>query len=123
MPFVFVYGTLQRGEVRDDALVQQRLVGAAVTKPRYRLFNVGSFPGLIDAAPGAGRAIQGELYEVSAECLATLDEIEGTAAGLYARRPIALGAPFASLACEAYFYLGDVRRLPDLGDRWPRRRA
>jgi gamma-glutamylcyclotransferase (GGCT)/AIG2-like uncharacterized protein YtfP len=113
---IFVYGTLKRGGCRAGLLVGQRLLGEAETEPRYRMFDCGSYPGLIDAE--AGQSIKGELCAVDAECLRALDLAEGVAEGLYARRPIRLLAPYADEIVEAYFYLPSTAGLPDCGVCW-----
>ena len=92
MPLVFVYGTLKRGDVRSGSLVGAAFLGEAVTEPGYRMYNCGSYPGLI-AVDADGVAIRGEVYDIWPECLARLDDVEGVDEGLYARRPIRLRAP------------------------------
>ncbi|MEZ6067513.1 MAG: gamma-glutamylcyclotransferase family protein [Planctomycetaceae bacterium] len=117
MPRLFVYGTLKRGDVRDRLLAEELFLGAARTRPAYRLHDCGAYPALVDAAP-AGNSILGEVYDVSPHCLSRLDEEEGVPEGLYARRPIELLDPFANQRIEAYFYLPATDDLPDLGDGW-----
>lgn len=71
--FVFVYGTLRRGDVRDINLLSPspRFVGkASVAGTMYHL---GGYPGIL--LGGEGR-ILGEVYEVGAELERVLDEIE-----------------------------------------------
>lgn len=114
--FLFVYGTLMRGGCRAGALVGQRFVGEASTEPRYRMVNCGTYPGLLEASPG--RSIYGEVWEVKADCLPRLDEVEGVHLGLYERRPVWLRHPFADRPVEAYFYLPSTAGMPDCGVRW-----
>lgn len=115
---LFVYGTLKRGEVRAPLLAGQRYVGEVRTAPRYRLFNTGDYPALVEAEPLRlpGRSIVGELWSVDAACLARLDLEEAVDEGLYARREIALvgGAERAI----AYVYLLPVDGMQDCGDVW-----
>lgn len=122
MPLIFVYGTLKRGDVRSGALAGERFLGEVRTRPLYRLYDCGDYPGLMSAPAGSlGTAIAGELYEVSPACLERLDEVEGVAERLYERRQIELdAAPFAE-PVEAYFYLLPVAGLADCGPRWERR--
>jgi len=89
MPQVFVYGTLMRGGCRNTVLVAEKFVRVAQTVPRYRLYDCGSYPGLVESEPGV--AIEGEVWSVSNECLARLDDIECVPDGLYERRLIELG--------------------------------
>lgn len=124
MPLVFVYGTLMRGECRHEALAGQTFVGRATTQPHYRLYNCGSYPALVEVAAGSGNRIEGEVWRISAGCLARLDEIEGVAEGLYERGPVALEvSPVGNQVDEqvvAYFYRQDVSEFEDLGTGWPR---
>ena len=74
---LFVYGTLMRGGVRHWLLADQRFVGEARTLPRYALYDLGTFPGMVRRDGGV--AVSGELYEVAANRLADLDDEEGGA--------------------------------------------
>lgn len=65
---VFVYGSLKQGFALHALLQGQLRVGNAWTEPWYRLFDLGSYPGLVEWPEGL--AIRGEVYEVDTECLA-----------------------------------------------------
>ncbi len=122
MPLIFVYGTLKRGDVRSSALAEAQFVGAARTAPRYRLYDCGEYPALVNAPPGEGGvSIEGEVYEATPECVARLDDVEGVAEQLYERAPIALLPPFSGCTVEAYFYRRPIAGLRELGTRWERR--
>lgn len=71
---VFTYGTLLEGERNHRLLRTARLVGAASTPPKYELRHLGGYPGMVR---GGTRAIAGEIYEVDAATLSTLDRLEG----------------------------------------------
>lgn len=116
MPLVFVYGTLMRGGCRDGALKDQEFIAEATTEPRYRLFDCGSYPGMVDDADGV--AVHGEIWRVSGECLARLDDIEGVDEGLYERREIDIADPTGLKSVEAYLYLLNTEGLSDLEGRW-----
>ena len=74
-PFtLFVYGTLMRGGRNHHALIGQRFLGLARTRPLYALFDLGPYPGLV--RDSTGRAVDGELYEVEVRLLSVLDAIE-----------------------------------------------
>jgi gamma-glutamylcyclotransferase (GGCT)/AIG2-like uncharacterized protein YtfP len=76
-PFLlFVYGTLKRSGCRHGPLARQLYRGQAHTSPRYALYHLGDYPGLVACAL-AGQAVHGELYEVGPELLGWLDETEG----------------------------------------------
>jgi gamma-glutamylcyclotransferase (GGCT)/AIG2-like uncharacterized protein YtfP len=63
--------------------------------------------------------VQGEVYEVDAECLKRLDEAEGVDEGLYARRVIKLQPPFDGFEASAWFWLNKVGGLRDCEASWP----
>lgn len=117
MTFVFVYGTLKRGDTRHRFLDGAHFCGLAVTQPAYRLYRLGKFPGLVESEPGG--CIEGELYRVSDATLAVLDDVEAVADSLFVRRSIRLQAPHAETTAQAYFYLGDVSWRQELTHRWP----
>ena len=114
--WIFVYGTLKRGDCRAWALRGQRFVGEARSRPEYRMYNVGTFPGLVRSS--GGLSIQGELWQVDAACLKILDEVEGLAQGLYTREPITLQPPHDGLDVEAYFYARSTHGMRDCGAVW-----
>jgi gamma-glutamylaminecyclotransferase len=114
---IFVYGSLKRGYALHHLLEGQAFRGPATTCPLYRIFDLGSYPGLVDWPEGF--AVQGELYEVDAECLKRLDEAEGVDEGLYARRVIKLQPPFDIVETVAWFWLNKVGGLRDCGTSWP----
>jgi gamma-glutamylaminecyclotransferase len=113
---LFVYGTLKRGQPRHRFLAGQKFVAATATQPRYRLFNVGEYPALVQHPDG--RSIEGELWDVDEACLRTLDKVEGCDLGLYVRGPIELQAPHDWLVAMTYLYLLPVDGLADCGTRW-----
>jgi gamma-glutamylcyclotransferase (GGCT)/AIG2-like uncharacterized protein YtfP len=73
---LFVYGTLKRDGIRRLVLANQRFLGPARTLPRYALFDLGPYPGLVAAATD-GQIVEGELYEVAENLRPTLDSAEG----------------------------------------------
>lgn len=114
---VFVYGSLKRGYALHSLLQGQPSPGGAVTKPLYRMFDLGSYPGLVEWPEGL--AIRGEVYQVDSECLSRLDAAEGVVERHYARRRILLDAEFQSSDVHAWFWLNAVRDLRDCGSEWP----
>ncbi len=116
MSKLFVYGTLKRGYSRAGALQGEVFLGTAKTQARYRMVNCGSYPGLVEAAEGL--SIEGELWEVRAECFGRLDEIEGVGIGLYRRAKVFLQTPHEREAVETYLYRPSIEGMPDCGTRW-----
>src|SRR5262249_12985986 len=111
---LFVYGTLKRGLSNHRLIADQEFLGEAVTEPRYRVFDLGPFPGLvIDEANGL--AVKGELWAVSDCCLAELDEFEEDA-GAFARGPIAIPGRHG---VHAYFLNQPALPGVQSGSEWP----
>jgi gamma-glutamylcyclotransferase (GGCT)/AIG2-like uncharacterized protein YtfP len=117
---LFLYGTLKRGQCNAFHLAGQQFLGEARTTPRYRLYRIGWFPGLVEVgeeeAAATGRAIEGELWRVDERTLERLDRLEGVEVGEFERRTIELQT---AAAAEAYFYRGEVSRRAEVGPCWP----
>ncbi len=65
-----------------------------------------------------GAAIEGEVWDVDASCLETLDEVEGVDEGLYRRTVVELESPFDAMRVETYLYARSTFGLKDCGSRW-----
>lgn len=104
---------------RNESLASGRFLAEAQTRPQYRLYDCGTYPGLVNDPSGI--AIEGEVWEVSPQCLTHLDLVEGVGEGLYARREVLLEGCTIERPIEAYFYLQDVSNKPRLGRRWVNR--
>jgi len=78
---VFVYGTLKRGHGNNGLLVDYNavFVGEAVTVQPYLMLYAG-IPYVVEYLPYGSiepHPVQGEVYQVSDECLSRLDSLEG----------------------------------------------
>lgn len=113
---IFVYGTLKRGGSNHGYMRGQRFVSEATTAPRYRLYDLGGYPGMV--ADPDGLSIHGEIWEVDAEALARLDELEDIEGGEYVRELIPMLPPNDGLSVEGYRYLFSVTGCRDLGTTW-----
>lgn len=71
--YVFVYGTLRRGEQRDINRLLPAPVWAGFGHVMGMLYDLGSYPGLV---LGVGGEVKGEIYQVTATLEQLLDEIE-----------------------------------------------
>lgn len=71
---VFVYGSLMRGLFNSKLLDGSKLLGKHETDPKFKMFNLGMFPGVTG---GGDTPIKGEVYEVDSETLNSLDILEG----------------------------------------------
>src|SRR5262249_53161627 len=72
---LFLYGTLKRGCRNHHLVAGQEFLGPARTLPRYRLYDSGLYPCLVEDTM-QGCAIAGELWRVEADALERLDEFE-----------------------------------------------
>lgn len=117
MQRIFVYGTLKRGRLNHGFLAGQKFVGEAETQPRYRMFDLGGYPGMVEVKEG-GRCIRGEVWDVDAECLGRLDVLEDVRGGEYARVPIAMESARSFGVVEGYLYLWPVASRPEVGVEW-----
>lgn len=71
---VFVYGTLMRGGFYHHLLETSRFIEEAHTRRAYTLVDLGDYPALLE---GGDTSVAGEIFEVTDEVLASLDELEG----------------------------------------------
>lgn len=118
MTNIFVYGTLKKGECREHVLSGQTLLTLTQTAPLYTLYNLGSYPGLVE---GGDTEVPGELWAIDDECLERLDEIEGVSYGLYRMGEVKLNKVHAVLYGEkvmAYFYCQSTVNAKQIGG-WP----
>ena len=78
--YVFVYGTLRRGESRDINRLQPAPVWVGTAQLPGVLYCLGDYPGmvLLDAAISTtSQLVQGEVYAVTPAIERQLDDIEG----------------------------------------------
>lgn len=113
---LFIYGTLKRGGSNHHYMAGQRFVGAACTESRYRLFDMGGYPGMVHASEGL--SIEGEVWEVDAACRVRLDILEAVDEGEYALESVPLLAPFTNEDVQTYLYRWPVTGMPDIGSCW-----
>lgn len=104
--WLFVYGSLLRGEENHGVLAAARLVARARTVARYTLVDLGPYPALLE---GGDTAVAGEIYEVEEELLAVLDEFEGHP-DVYVRRSVDIEAPEVP-------EIGGRAEAPEIGGR------
>ena len=114
---IFVYGSLKRGFSNHRLLAEQNFLAVGRTLPRFKLYDLGDFPGMTEVAE-EGHSIEGEIWSVDPGCLARLEILEGTAQGMYARVPIPMLPPYDMLSVEGYLYRLDVTSHRDCGEVW-----
>ena len=122
--YVFVYGTLRRGDDNDITLRQPvpRFVGEACIAGT--LYHLGAYPG---AVLGGSGVVLGEVYAISPALERDLDELEAVypqQTDEYAKREIPVEVAGRTLRCIVYElnpqYLAGAPRLP--GGDWVRER-
>ncbi len=118
MNLIFVYGTLKQGGSNHHFLAGQAFIGRARTTPGYLLYAIEDFPGMVRQNGGL-EDVSGEVWAVDDACLARLDQLEGTADGVYRREAVGLEAPFAGQQVEAYLYLQSIEGRRKVGSEWP----
>jgi gamma-glutamylaminecyclotransferase len=112
---LFVYGTLMRGGVRHRLLADQRFLGKARTLPRYGLYDLGAYPGMVHRDED-GCVVVGELYQVAVSRIPQLDAEEG-APTLFRLEPVAVEGRDEPVS--AYLYQRSVEGSPLCsGGRW-----
>lgn len=117
MTRIFVYGTLKRGCKNHHHLSGQSYVGEARTAPGFRLYHLGSYPGMVaDLADLEG--VTGELWDVNDAALARLDEFEGVPEGQYCRVSVPVATPADTPQVGTYLYAKSVEGLPLIGPTW-----
>jgi gamma-glutamylcyclotransferase (GGCT)/AIG2-like uncharacterized protein YtfP len=114
---IFVYGTLKRGCSNHYYLAGQTFVGPARTRPGYRLYDHGGYPGLV-AKPDDREGVAGEVWAVDEEALRQLDHFEGVNEGLYRREPLPLLPPFADQIVHAYISELSLKGRREVGSNW-----
>lgn len=121
---VFVYGTLMKGQRVNDKLDGARYLGRGVLRD-YRMFSLGSYPGI---QPYVGGSVVGELYEIDEVHIAELDRYEGE--GELYRREIVEVFTYANEhgyepfvypryhKAYVYIYNGDAEQLGTMNQMW-----
>jgi len=100
--FVFVYGTLRKGQLNDINLYQPQPLYIGSTCVKGQLYNCGWYPGM---RLGGEQSVLGEVYQVSAQLLAQLDELEEVApvpSGEYQRIQMEVECAGQELICCIY---------------------
>jgi len=116
MTRLFVYGTLKRGGCNHHYMAGQQFVSEAVTQPGYRLYDLGGYPGMVEAE--GELSIEGELWDVDDECKARLDILEGIDEGEYSQEVVPLLPPHQDEVVQGYIYRWPVSGRPEVGPVW-----
>ena len=109
--YLFVYGTLKEGYNNHHYLEDQEFVREAETKPKYRLFDNGLFPMMVEDTDGY--SVSGELWAVDEEII---DEID-THEVLYERKLVKVKG--FRQPVYAYIYLHELADCQECYGQWP----
>lgn len=74
--YVFVYGTLRRGEQRDINGLLPAPLWVGYGSIQGLLYDLGAYPGLVVTLEGGKQNIRGEIYAITPRLEQLLDEIE-----------------------------------------------
>jgi len=113
LSLLFVYGTLKRGFKYHYYLAEARFLGVVRTKPRYRLYDCGLYPCLVEWAEG--ESVEGELYHACGTILTRIDRLEEVPI-LFARKVVYLEN--TDELVESFFYQQSVHTLIRSGASW-----
>ena len=100
--YVFVYGTLRKGQERDINRLQPAPLFVGNSQINGVLYNLGSYPGV---RLGGLNSVQGEIYQITPELERQLDEIEEVwpqQTGEYVRREVVVQTAGVALICLVY---------------------
>lgn len=111
--YIFVYGTLMRGEKAHDYLAGARYAGTYSLRD-HAIYNLGRYPGI---RPKVGSAVLGEVYEIDLDMLKNMDiyEDEGS---LYNRRTALVENESGTLNAYIYVYAKEINEQEIKGGRW-----
>lgn len=102
LQYVFVYGTLRRGQERDINRLQPAPIFISNSPILGTLYDLGSYPGV---RLGGLNLVQGEVYQITLELERQLDEIEEVwpqQTGEYVRRQVMVQCAGRELMCLVY---------------------
>lgn len=115
---MFIYGTLKRGGSNHHYMRGQQFIDVARTVAAYRLHDMGGFPGMVPDDNGTGLSIEGEVWDVTEECLTRLDVLEAIDEGEYLYEVVPLLPPFDQEQIMGYRYARPVDGRPEIGTSW-----
>lgn len=99
MQNIFVYGTLKKNFKAHQLLDNYNsiYIKTVRTEPKYQLYKINWFPGMVVDELQKGKGVLGEVYSVSDDCIEALDHYEG-APNLFRREKIDLSDGTTALA-------------------------
>lgn len=115
MAKLFIYGTLRRGKSAHNLIKKApgKFIDECRTDPKYHLYDVGSFPGMIEIPHKQGQGVLGEVWEIPESGFADLDKYECVNSGLFRREEILLENGTKAFA---YIFTSDMRNIREIPD-------
>jgi gamma-glutamylcyclotransferase (GGCT)/AIG2-like uncharacterized protein YtfP len=114
--YVFVYGTLCRGELRDINLLKPAAVFIGRGTVRGLMYDLGHYPGVVLQDDGDDSAlVYGEVYAIGPELEQMLDEIEEVwpqQTGEYSKRDAVVSLFSMQSGTNGKLSSGDLAELP-----------
>jgi gamma-glutamylcyclotransferase (GGCT)/AIG2-like uncharacterized protein YtfP len=89
MTKIFVYGTLKRGFRAHSLMKGATFLREAITKERFQLYDVGSFPSIAEDPDKKG-GVKGELFDATDEVMKVTDRYECIEDGLFRKDEVEL---------------------------------
>ena len=117
---LFVYGSLKRGFSNHHFLAGQEFLGEARTVPRFRMFDCGGFPGVVDAGSDGAYQIQGELWQIDSACLRRIDWLEEIDTGVCTMIECEVDAGQGPEPAHLYLYKRALGAGLEAGSTWPK---
>jgi gamma-glutamylcyclotransferase (GGCT)/AIG2-like uncharacterized protein YtfP len=112
--YVFVYGTLRRGDSNDINKLNPAPVWLGYGTVRGTLYDFGDYPGIVladEGSDGSHSAVLGEIYRASPALIPVLDDIEM----MYPDVPHLYRQVWRSVTCGAAHYNCLLYELTDAG--------
>lgn len=100
--FVFVYGTLKKGNLANMHLEDSVYIGSGETVDLFDMYD-GGYPKLTDKSLKQPAKVVGEVYEIDSDTFEVLDNYEGYPI-LYTRKIVPVMVDETQYDCIIYLY-------------------
>lgn len=108
--YVFVYGTLMRGQAAAEKMSGALFLGDALLDG-YTMYDLGAYPGIV---PAGGDRVFGQMYLADAALMAELDVYE-CVGELYRRETASVTVAGLALRAQVYVYIKPVSKRVESG--------